>query len=275
MKQITHLVLVVVVGCAASLSAQVSDKKWANVLSISTTPSWSTRWITGYQPDERGGFTEAKLQDSFSISDKSLSTKNFGVAYSRKVNGFTNFVVGLSIVNTGFTRVKEGDMFRYVIHPDVGIYPNLVQAGLMEVHYEYRSRYAGALFAIDKRLDGSRFQMQSASMWYQLGVMPALLMKQNLQIHTIGFTMPQGNDFRVADYVANTVDTGVVLTKSQSVSANAFFTAALRLEYNLDPKLHIYASPRVMLPLLPSSRGVQTYWSPQIGCEVGLRLPLD
>ncbi|MFM6952415.1 MAG: hypothetical protein ACKOXR_04635 [Bacteroidota bacterium] len=275
MKQIKHLVLMVVVGCAASLSAQVSEKKWANVLSISATPSWSTRWITGYQPDVRGGFTEAKLQDSFSLSDKSLQTKNFGVAFSRKVNGFTNFVVGLSIVNTGFTRVKEGDMFRYVIHPDVGIYPNLVQAGLMEVHYEYRSQYAGALFAIDKRLDGSRFQMQSASMWYQLGVMPALLMKQNLQIHTVGFTMPQGNDFTVADYVANTVDTGVVLTKSQSVSANAFFTAALRLEYNLDPKLHIYASPRVMLPLLPSNRGVQTYWSPQIGCEVGLRVPLD
>ncbi|MFM7638261.1 MAG: hypothetical protein ACKO67_00890 [Bacteroidota bacterium] len=275
MKQIKHLVLMVVVGCAASLSAQVSDKKWAKVVSISATPSWSTRWITGYQPDERGGFTEAKLQDSFSLSDKSLQTKNFGVAYSRKVNGFTNFVVGLSIVNTGFTRVKEGNMFRYVIHPDVGVYPNLVQAGLMEVHYEYRSQYAGALFAIDKRLDGSRFQMQSASMWYQLGVMPALLMKQNLQIHTVGFTMPQGNDFTVADYVANTVDTGVVLTKSQSVSANAFFTAALRLEYNLDPKLHIYASPRVMLPLLPSNRGVQTYWSPQIGCEVGLRVPLD
>ncbi|MFM8995461.1 MAG: hypothetical protein ACKOI1_04375 [Bacteroidota bacterium] len=275
MKQLKHLVLMVVVGCAASLSAQVSDKKWAKVVSISATPSWSTRWITGYQPDERGGFTEAKLQDSFSLSDKSLQTKNFGVYYSRKVNGFTNFVVGLSIVNTGFTRVKEGNMFRYVIHPDVGVYPNLVQAGLMEVHYEYRSQYAGALFAIDKRLDGSRFQMQSASMWYQLGVMPALLMKQNLQIHTVGFTMPQGNDFTVADYVANTVDTGVVLTKSQSVSANAFFTAALRLEYNLDPKLHIYASPRVMLPLLPSNRGVQTYWSPQIGCEVGLRVPLD
>jgi len=275
MKQIKHLVLMVVVGCAASLSAQLSDKKWAKVVSISATPSWSTRWITGYQPDERGGFTEAKLQDSFSLSDKSLQTKNFGLAYSRKVNGFTNFVVGLSIVNTGFTRVKEGNMFRYVIHPDVGVYPNLVQAGLMEVHYEYRSQYAGALFAIDKRLDGSRFQMQSASMWYQLGVMPALLMKQNLQIHTVGFTMPQGNDFTVADYVANTVDTGVVLTKSQSVSANAFFTAALRLEYDLDPKLHIYASPRVMLPLLPSNRGVQTYWSPQIGCEVGLRVPLD
>lgn len=267
--------MVVLLGSSASLIGQVTEKKWANVIGLSASPSWSTAWITGYQPDVKGGYTEAQLRDSFALTDRFLQTKNFSVTYSRKLNGFTNFVVGLSIVNTGFTRVKDGNMFKYVIHPDVGIYPNLVQAGLMEVHYEYRSQYAGALFAVEKRLDGSRFQMQAASMWYQLGVMPAFLMKQNLQIHTVGFTMPQGNDFTVTDYVANTVDTGVVLTKSQSVSANAFLTAALRLEYNLDPKVHIFAAPRLMLPVLPSNKGVQTYWSPQIGCELGVRFPLD
>ena len=275
MKQIKQIFWLGLFGCFVSASAQVSEKKWANVITLSATPAWSTGWITAYQPDVTGGYTEEQLRDSFSLSDRKLTTVNFNLGYARKINGFTNFVAGLSIVNSGFTRVKEGDMFMYVIHPDVGVYPNLVQAGLMEVHYEFRSRYAGALFAIEKRLDGFRFQMQAASMWYQLGVMPALLMKQNLQIHTVGFTMPQGNDFTVPDYVANTVDTGVVLTKSQSVSANAFVTAALRLEYNLDPKVHIFASPRVMLPLLPSNKGVQTYWSPQLGCEVGLRIPLD
>lgn len=275
MKYIKHLFVLGALACVVKTSAQVSDKKWANVISVSAAPSLSTGWITGYQPDLRGGYTEEQLRDSFSVSDRSLETANFNVAYSRKMNGFTNFVVGLSLVNTGFTRVKEGNMFMYVIHPDVGVYANLVSAGLMEVHYEFRSRYAGALFAIEKRLDGSRFQMQSASMWYQLGVMPAVLVQQNLQIHTVGFTMPQGNDFVVPDYVANTVDTGVVLTRSSSVSANAFLTAAMRLEYNLDPKLHIFASPRVMLPVLPSNKGVQTYWSPQIGCELGLRIPLD
>ncbi len=275
MKQIKQIFFVVLLGCVTSVSAQVTEKKWGNVITLSATPAWSTGWITSYQPDVRGGYSDEQLRDSFSASDRKLTTVNFNLGYSRKINGFTHFVVGLSVVNTGFTRVKEGNMFKYVIHPDVGIYPNLVQAGLMEVHYEFRSQYAGALFAIEKRMDGARFQMQSASMWYQVGVMPAFLMKQNLQIHTVGFTMPQGNDFTVTDYVANTVDTGVVLTKSQSVSANAFVTAALRLEYNLDPKLHIFASPRVMLPLLPSNKGVQTYWSPQLGCEVGLRLPLD
>ncbi|MEY3781261.1 MAG: hypothetical protein RLZZ510_1244 [Bacteroidota bacterium] len=275
MKQIKQFLLLVAMGCMGTADAQVSEKKWGNVFTISATPAWSSGWITAYQPDLRGGYTEDQLRDSFSQADRALQTMNLNLAYSQKVNGFTNFVFGLSVVNTGFTRVKEGEMFKYVIHPDVGIYPNLVQAGLMEVHYEFRSQYAGALFAIEKRLDGARFQMQSASMWYQLGVMPALLMRQNLQIHTVGFTMPQGNDFTVPDYVASTVDTGVVLTRSSAVNANAFLTASMRLEYNLDPKLHIFASPRVMLPILPSNKGVQTYWSPQIGVELGLRIPLD
>jgi hypothetical protein len=275
MKQIKQFLMLGVMVCVAAVDAQVSEKKWGSVFTISATPAWSTGWITAYQPDLRGGYTEEQLRDSFSQADRSLQTVNLNLAYSRKLNGFSNFVFGLSVVNTGFTRVKDGEMFKYVIHPDVGIYPNLVQAGLMEVHYEFRSQYAGALFAIEKRLDGARFQMQSASMWYQLGVMPALLMRQDLQIHTVGFTMPQGNDFAVPDYVASTVDTGVVLNRSSAVRANAFLTASMRLEYNLDPGVHIFASPRVMLPILPSNRGVQTYWSPQIGVELGLRIPLD
>jgi hypothetical protein len=275
MMKIKGFLVLAFVMSFSGLNAQVSSKKWDNVLMISATPAWSVGWISDYQPDVAGGYTEQQLADSFRLSDRTLQTFNFNLHYSRKVNGFTHFVTGLSILNTGFTRVKDGDMFRYVVHPDVGINPNLVSAGLMEVQYEFRSTYAAAMFAIEKRLDGSKFQMQSASMWYQVGVLPALLFRQNLQIHTVGFTLPQGNDFTVKDYVANTVDTGVVLTQSQSIRGNAFVTAALRFEYNLDPMVHIYASPRVMIPLLPSNKGVQTYWSPQLGCEFGVRIPLD
>lgn len=275
MKKIKLLLVIGLGILCIDLSAQVSNKKWDNVIMISATPSYSFGWITAYQPDVAAGYSEQQLRDSFRKSDRKLQTFNFNLNYSRKINGFTNFVTGLSLVNTGFTRVMDGPLFKYVIHPDVGIYPNLVSAGLMEVQYEFRSTFAGAMFAIEKRLDGSKFQMQSASMWYQVGVMPAVLLRQNLQIHTVGFTMPQGNDFVVKDYVANTVDTGVVLTQSKGYSGNAFLTASMRLEYNLDPNCHIYASPRVMIPLLPSNKGVQTYWSPQIGCEVGLRIPLD
>ncbi|MEY4041229.1 MAG: hypothetical protein RL233_760 [Bacteroidota bacterium] len=258
-----------------AIGQQPREKKWANSLSISTTPNWSSALIVGYQPDLAGGFTESQLRDSFSKSDRSLKTFNFDLNYHKKINGYSNFVFGVGMINNGFTRVKEGQMFKYVIHPDVGIYPNLVSAGLMEVHYEYRSRFIAGLFAYEKRMDGVRFQLQNASLWYQVGVMPAFQVNHELRIHTVGFEMPQGNNFVVNDYVASTVDTGVLLTPSTQVKGNAFLTASMRMEYNLDRLVHIYASPKILFPVLPNNKGVQTYFSPQIGVELGLRFPLD
>jgi hypothetical protein len=272
-KSISILSLLALVGSV--LAQQPNEKKWANSLSISTTPNWSTALIVGYQPDVAGGFTESKLRDSFSMADRSLKTFNFDLNYHKKINGYSNFVFGVAMVNNGFTRVKEGQMFKYIIHPDVGIYPNLVSAGLMQVHYEYRSRVIAGLFAYEKRRDGSRFQLQNSSLWYQVGVMPALQVNHELRIHTVGFEMPQGNDFVVNDYVATTVDTGVLLSPSTLVKGNAFLTASMRMEYNLDKGVHIYASPKILFPLLPNNKGVQTYFSPQIGLELGLRFPLD
>ena len=258
-----------------AIGQQPREKKWANSLSISATPNWSSALIVGYQPDIAGGFTESQLRDSFSKSDRSLKTFNFDLNYHKKINGYSNFVFGVGMINNGFTRVKEGQMFKYVIHPDVGIYPNLVSAGLMEVHYEYRSRFIAGLFAYEKRMDGVRFQLQNASLWYQVGVMPAFQMNHELRIHTVGFEMPQGNNFVVNDYVASTVDTGVLLTPTTQVKGNAFLTASMRMEYNLDRLVHIYASPKILFPVLPNNKGVQTYFSPQIGVELGLRFPLD
>ena len=144
-KGISILSLMALVGSV--LAQQPREKKWANSLSISTTPNWSSALIVGYQPDVTGGFTESQLRDSFSKADRSLKTFNFDLNYHKKINGYSNFVFGVAMVNNGFTRVKEGQMFKYVIHPDVGIYPNLVSAGLMQVHYEYRSRFIAGLFA--------------------------------------------------------------------------------------------------------------------------------
>ena len=257
------------------LSQQPREKKWANSLSISTTPNWSSGLIVGYQPDVKGGYTEAQLRDSFSRSDRSLKTFNFDINYHKKINGYSHWVFGLGMINNGFTRVKEGSMFKYVIHPDVGIYPNMVSAGLMEVHYEYHTRFVAGLFAFEKRVDGVRYTLQNASLWYQVGVMPALQVNHELKIHTVGFEMPQGNNFVVNDYVAQTVDTGVLLTPSTQVKGNAFLTASVRMEYHLDRMLHIYASPKILMPVLPNNKGVQTYFSPQVGMELGLRIPFD
>lgn len=269
--------IVILIFCfvTTQVEAQQTDKKWARTLAASFTPNYSGGWIGSYQPDVAGGFTQDQLADSFRKSDKSLKSFNFNLVFGKKINGYTQMLIGLSVVQNGFERVKTGKMYKYVIHPDVGIYPNNVSAGIMEVHYQYRSQYLSALIGIEKRLDGVRFQMEGASMWYSLGVMPAVQIKNELRIHTVGFTMPQGDYFVVKDYVATTVDTGVYRTLAKAVNLNAFLTAALRLEYDLSPEVHIFAAPRLLIPLLASAKGVQTFWSPQVGCDFGVRLPLD
>ena len=98
MKQIKYMIMVVLLGSSASLTGQVTEKKWANVMGLSASPSWSTAWITGYQPDVKGGYTEAQLRDSFALTDRSLQTKNFSVTYSRKLKASSNlFIQGLKV----------------------------------------------------------------------------------------------------------------------------------------------------------------------------------
>ncbi len=258
-----------------TVKAQTIPNKWKQSFSLAIAPALSTPILGSLQPDIRGGYSEAQLRDSFSKSDRVLQTLNFSLCYGKKMNGLTSFVFGLGLIQNGFSRVKEGEMFMYLIHPDIGVYPNMVAAGDMEIQYEYRSSYLSTLFAIERRLDGVRFQIDKSSLWCQLGAMPALQIRNTLNIRTVGFELPQGNNFRVKDYIATTVDTGIVLTTTRPIVLNIFFTAALRLEYNLTDKVHLYAAPRFVIPLLPSNKGVQTYWSPQIAIDLGVSIPLD
>lgn len=258
-----------------TIKAQTTPNKWKQSFSLAIAPALSKPILGSLQPDIRGGYSETQLRDSFSKSDHALQTINFSLRYGKKINGLTSLVFGLGLIQNGFTRVKDGEMFMYLIHPDIGVYPNMVSAGDMEIHYKYKSSYLTTLIAVERRLDGVRFLIDNSSLWYQLGVMPALQIRNTLKIRTVGFELPQGNNFPVKDYIAKTVDTGIVLTTTRPIMPNVFFTAALRLEYNLTDNVHLYATPRFVIPLLPSNKGVQTYWSPQIAFDLGVSIPLD
>ena len=78
-KNISILSLLALVS--GIFAQQLKEKKWASSLSISTTPNWSSALIVGYQPDIAGGYSEAKLIDSFSKADRSLKTFNFDINY--------------------------------------------------------------------------------------------------------------------------------------------------------------------------------------------------
>ena len=252
-----------------------TPKRWNTVFELSGMPSYSHRIISHYNPDERAGFSESGLADSFKSADRSLQSLNLFATYQNRKKKYSGTTVGLGMVTTGLDRVKTGNMFGYEIHPSLDVYDNQVVAGEMEVHYEFRTTYLTAMLAWDKRLDGSNFQIKQGSVWMQMGVMPSLQMKHELKINTVGFLLPEGNGIRLGDVYGTTVDTGLVINKASAASGNVFFTISGRLEYELSLGMHIAFSPRIMVPVLSNAKGAQTYWSPLLGLQVGLCIPIE
>ena len=57
-------------------------------------------------------------------------------------------------------------------------------------------------------------------------------------------------------------------------SVNVFLTAGTRFDYTLTETMHLVLQPKVNLPILPSSTGVQVAWCPQASIDVGIIWPL-
>ena len=264
--------------CVVSQNIQAQNnsknRKWESVLEISAMPSYGYRMIGKVNPDVLGGYTESGLLDSFSNSDKLLKGLNFMATVQMRKKKYYGYTYGVGLVTTGFDRLKTGNMFGYEIMPDV-VYDNQVVAGELEVHYQFKSTYLVGLYAKDWRIDGPSFSIPQGSFWIQAGVMPALLLKHGVEIHTVGFEIPEGNDIWMQDYVRTTQSPGKVdIAKASAPFGNVFFTMAGKLEYEVAKDLHAAVTPRLMLPLLPDAKGVQHYWSPTFGLQLGLLFSL-
>lgn len=276
-KRIYGAILFAVALCTYnSLFAQSNTKnrKWETVLELSAMPAYGYRMIGQVSPDINGGFTEVGLKDSFAQSDKLLSTLNAFATIQKRGKKYNGNTYGIGLVTSGFDRVKTGNMFGYEVIPDV-IYDNQVVAGEMEVHYQYRSTYLVGLYAWDWRIDGISLNIPQGSLWIQLGAMPALMLKYGIKVHTVGFEIPDGNNIWIKDYIRTTAQNRVIdKTEAQSPFGNVYFTVSSKLEYEIAKDLHAAITPRIMQPMLPDSKGVQHYWAPVFGLQVGLLFSL-
>ncbi len=257
-----------------SAQSSTKNRKWETVLEVSAMPSYGYRMIGKVTPDINGGFSETGLKDSFSQADKLLSTINAFATIQKRGKKFNGTTYGLGLVTSGFDRVKTGNMFGYEVIPDV-VYDNQVVAGEMEVHYEFRSTYLVGLYAWDWRIDGISLNIPQGSLWIQVGAMPALMLKHGVKVHTVGFEIPEGNDIWMKDYIRTTAANRVVdKTEAQTPFGNIYFTVSSKLEYEVAKDLHAAITPRIMQPILPDAKGVQQYWSPVFGLQVGLLFSL-
>jgi hypothetical protein len=253
--------IILAFGLAGSASAQ-KRRKTERFLDVSVSPSLTFRVMGKYVvPDSYYG-TLAEYGDSLNKADRPGQNINLGIEHVWKKNAFDAFSVGLSYTSMSFRRIKNDVRIGDTIHPEVGIVAGVIQAGFLQVKYDYRYRYLEIPFLWHRSAEGYG-NLRDFDLWYTYGVAPAVLLQDRVHIRTVGFSHNGEITFDVQD--KNIVSTKV----------NVIGHAGFRAQYHLYHKVHGLVQPRVRIPLLPAARGQQTFWLPQFSLDIGLIYLID
>lgn len=245
--------------CAAVLvlPLQAQRNKKDRYFDVYVGPSIGFRVLgqVKYPASYKGSASDYK--DSLNKVDRPGQSLNLGVQYMVKKSAFSAFSIGLSYTNFAFRRAVEDFKIGYEVHPDVGIVAGVIQAGALRINYDIKHHYLEVPLLWHKSAEGYS-NLQDYDIWYTVGVAPAVLLKQEMDIKLVGFTLNGKNRYRVQDSLI----TGMPF--------NAIVHLGFRSQYHMYKNLYGLVEPRLRVPLLPSSRGTQHIWTPQFSLNVGL-----
>lgn len=258
------------------------DFKWDRTIDFFVSPGISTSFLGSVSPDEKAGYNNSQLMDSFSKSDVSNNFINFGIAINIRKTDRKFFSVGLTYLTTGFTRQKEGNLFGYLPHPDLSVYANLSEGPTQILNYDFSYSYLALNLNYLGRIDGAGLMLKNTKWWYSIGIAPSMLLSHKMTLRTQGFTLMEGNNIEKYDYVVDYQSNGEYsnaagnynVVKVTPPSANIFVTLGSRIDYTLSETMHLLVQPKLNIPLLPSASGVQTSWCPQAAVDLGIIWPL-
>lgn len=245
---------VAIFGCTYALSAQGRDEKFFD---ITVSPSLGFRILGKHTVPTSYKGTKLQFKDSLNKADRPGQTVNFGIQYTTKRNAFKAFSIGLSYTDFTFRRVANDLKIGYEIHPKVGIIAGVIQAGFLEVHYDFHYRYIELPLMWHKSAEGYG-NFRDFDLWYSYGIAPALLINDKTNIKLVGFTLNGSNNFQVKDSLIS------------GMPFNMVAQVGFRSQYHMYKKLYGLVQPRLRVPLLPSSKGAQQVWTPQFSLDIGL-----
>jgi hypothetical protein len=237
-------------------------KKSEQTIEFTLSPSLGFRILGNFTLPNKYYGTRSTFQDSLRAADRPGQMLNFGLQWTKHKNAFEAISFGLSYTSLGFRRLRENIKIGSEIHPDLPIVSHFIQAGPLTATYEFRYRYVEASilwhFAAESFGDIKDFNMS-----YIVGFSPAVMIGNPVKIHTSGFSLDGKNDFVVKDKV------------NTALFPNAFAQVGFRSDYIMFKKVHALFQPRLRIPVLPSTQGAQTIWSPQFSIDLGLIYTLN
>jgi hypothetical protein len=238
--------------------AQRKGKRDAASIDVFASPSLGMRVITNFKVPLGFASNSYLFRDSLNRADRPGQSLNFGINYTRLKNALQGVTLGLSYTTLGFRRVIDNVELGSDIHPKVGYVSGLVGSGNLRINHNFRYHYIEVVWLKYRSAEGYTRNLKEFDLWYMYGLSAAAMVRDRVFVETIGFTYDGKSHFSVKD------------DNIRGLIPNAFLNLGFRADYIMFAKTNAFVQPRLRIPLLPSTRGDQTIFIPQMGVDVGL-----
>jgi hypothetical protein len=258
----------IVFGCSLLLSLMgnvcAQRSKDEQTLHVYVAPNLGFRLMTGFKTPERYYAAGSVFRDSLNKADRPGQNLNFGVAYTRKKNALEAVSLGLGYTTVGFRRINTDIKIGSVIHPKIGVVPNLVGSGNLQINQDFRYHYLEFSWLKTKSAEGYSRNLREFDLWWMYGLSAGALIRDRVMVETVGFSHSNGES-RIA----------VKDDDLRGFPANLWLNAGYKADYIMFKKTNAFLQGRLRVPLLPSATGTQTLFMPQLSLEAGLIFKLN
>lgn len=231
--------------------------KYERYIDLSVGPSLGFRVMGNFRVPPTYKSTKTDYRDSLRKADRPGQSVNLGGQMMWKKNAFNAFSIGFSYTDFTFRRVATDMKIGYEIHPDVGIIAGVIQAGALQINYDFHYYTLEVPLLWHRSAEGYG-NLRDFDLWYYGGFAPAYMHRDRIKIKTLGFTLNGTNEFEVQD---------------KDITGNAINIighAGFRAQYHMYKKIHGLFQPHLRIPVFPVSGGTQTIWIPQFSVDLGL-----
>ena len=257
-----------ILGCGMLLSLSGSVNAQRNkdeqTLQVYVAPNLGFRLMTGFKTPDGDTTGRSVFRESINRADRPGQNLNFGVAYTRKKNALEAVSLGLGYTTVGFRRVNTDVKIGTTIHPKIGVVPNLIGSGNLQINQDFRYHYLEFSWLRSKSAEGFSRNLREFDLWWMYGLSAGALIRDRVMVETVGFSHSNGQS-RMA----------VKDDDLQGFPANIWLNAGYKADYIMYKKTNAFLQGRLRIPLLPSATGAQTIFLPQFSLEAGLIFKLN
>lgn len=182
----------------------------------------------------------SQRKDSLNQSDKIKAFPTAGVQFLFEKEPGREVYVGVVYSESGFVRERFNYKFRDTVHPELGQIFDLSQGADKNVFFTYRFKYVEIPLGFNFQFTPRQY-MNTFTGWFNAGLTPSLLIKQNMTIFLEGFSMKGKNRFKFDE------------TGYGAAKFNLAFQTGSRFDIKLNSKLWVTLDALFRIHLLKTA----------------------